>query len=231
MPSLYWPLLERDGLFAPGRAMSFEEAGRRKFAKLVAHHILGDENRNKFLAVMDRKRVPDHLRNDGRAPGPGLQDLFLGSPIHLFNAAQQPRLDIGALANGTRHVILLQLVLLATGNDELSRALCPPGLIALRLLSPRRNRMGIALPGLALSAPVGMIHGVHRDAADMRPPALPSGPSCFANGDIFMIGVSDLSDSGLAGPKNATHLAGLQSDLYVRPFSAHYLRRTTSAPD
>ena len=69
--------------------------------------------------------------------------------------------------------------------------------------------MGIALSGLALSAPVGMINGVHRDAADMRPPALPSGPSCFANGDIFMIGVSNLSDGGLAGPKNATHLAGL----------------------
>ena len=91
--------------------------------------------------------------------------------------------------------------------------------------------MRIALPGLALSTSVRMINGVHRDAADMRPPVLPSGPPCFANGDIFMIGVSDLSDGGLAGPKNATHLAGLQSNLYVRPFSAHYLRRTTGAPD
>src|SRR2546427_13262855 len=104
MPSLYWPLLERDGLFAPGRAMSFEEAGRRKFAKLVAHHILRDEDRNKFLAVMDRKRVPDHLRNDGRAPGPGLQILLLAPPIHRFKPPQIPRVDQGALPHVTSNV-------------------------------------------------------------------------------------------------------------------------------
>src|SRR5207253_8313538 len=102
--------------------MSFEEAGRRKFAKLVAHHILGDEDRNKFLAVMDRKRVPDHLRNDGRAPGPGLQNLLLGSPIHLFNAAQQPRLDMGALAACRLNVKLLRLVLLGAVRDALCGA-------------------------------------------------------------------------------------------------------------
>ena len=84
--------------------------------------------------------------------------------------------------------------------------------------------MGIALSGLALSAPVGMINGVHRDAADMRPPALPSSPSCFANGDIFMIGVSDLSDGRVTLDVDLAHFAGRKPHLRVTSLLGHELR-------
>ena len=58
------------------RAMFPKHSCRRKFAELVADHVLGDENGIERLSVMHQKRVADKVRRHHRASRLGL-DWFL----------------------------------------------------------------------------------------------------------------------------------------------------------
>jgi hypothetical protein len=55
--------------------MAVEGAGRREFAELVADHVLGDEDRNMLLAVVDAEGQADELRQDRGAAAPDLDDF------------------------------------------------------------------------------------------------------------------------------------------------------------
>ena len=80
------------GLLGLGR-VALEEPRRRELAELVADHVLGDVHRDELLPVVHRDRVPDHLRDHGRAPRPGLDDLLLVLAIHRLHLLEQVEVD------------------------------------------------------------------------------------------------------------------------------------------
>ena len=78
------------------RTMFPKHTRGRKFAELVANHVLGNENGMKRLSVMHQKRVADKIRRHHRAPRPGL-DRFLGArTVHLVDLLKKMRLDEGS---------------------------------------------------------------------------------------------------------------------------------------
>ena len=66
-------------------------------------HRLGDEHGHVLAAVVDGDRVPDHLREDGRGPRPGLDHLLVAGLVHLLDALHQALLDERALLRGSAH--------------------------------------------------------------------------------------------------------------------------------
>ena len=77
------------------RAVLLEYARRRKFAELVANHILGDEDGIKSLSVVHQKRVADKIRRHHRASRPGLDRFLRARRVHLVDLVQKMRLDEG----------------------------------------------------------------------------------------------------------------------------------------
>src|ERR671922_1215488 len=73
--------------------MSAEGARGCELAQLVPHHLLRDEHGHVLAAVVDRNRVADHLREDGRRPRPGADHALLVLVVHSLDAAHQPLLD------------------------------------------------------------------------------------------------------------------------------------------
>src|SRR5947208_14322822 len=116
-------------------------------------------------------------------------------------------------------------------DDEFPGSLRPPGLVAFGLLAPGRHRMRIPRPRFSFAASMGMIDGIHGDAANMRPPPLPADPARFPDRDVLVIGVADLADRGLTGDQDLAHLPGLETELDVVPFPPHDLSRGARATD
>src|SRR5215469_15951789 len=73
--------------------MAVEGAGRRKLAEFVTDHVLGDEHRNKPVAVVDTKRQADELREDRRAPRPRADDLVATRAAYLLRLLQEVAVD------------------------------------------------------------------------------------------------------------------------------------------
>ena len=61
--------------------------------RACADHVLGDIHRHELLAVVDRDGVPHHLREDGGAARPGLDDLFVVRLVLLFDFLEQMTVD------------------------------------------------------------------------------------------------------------------------------------------
>ena len=59
------------------RGVALELARGRELAELVPDHVLGHVHGDELLAVVDGQGVAHHLGGDGRAAGPGLDDLAL----------------------------------------------------------------------------------------------------------------------------------------------------------
>src|SRR5262249_21625395 len=106
-----------------------EGARRRELAELVAHHLLGDVHRDELLAVVDAEREADELRQDRRAPRPGLDDLAAHGLPRLLGLLDEAPLDEGTLPNGTCHCAVSSSARRATAaDDELVRRLVLAGL-------------------------------------------------------------------------------------------------------
>src|SRR3546814_6273250 len=75
------------------RRVAEEGARRRELAELVAHHVLGHQDRQELLAVVNTERQPDELRHDGRAARPGLDDLVATRPARRLGLLQQIAVD------------------------------------------------------------------------------------------------------------------------------------------
>src|SRR5262252_2289912 len=67
------------------RAMTAEVTSRREFAQTVADHVLADEDGHVLAAVVDRDRVPDHVRVDHRRARPGADHLLVARLVHLLD--------------------------------------------------------------------------------------------------------------------------------------------------
>ena len=79
------------------RTMLFKHARGRKFTELMADHVLGNENGNKYLSVMHQKRVANKIRRHHRASRPGFDRFLHARVIHLVDLVQKMQLDEGSL--------------------------------------------------------------------------------------------------------------------------------------
>src|SRR5262249_46362029 len=88
------------------RRVTVERAGQRKLAELVADHFLGHQHRNVLVAVVDAKRQPDELRQDGRAPAPDLDHIMPARRARGLRLLEQIAVDERAFPYRARHVVL-----------------------------------------------------------------------------------------------------------------------------
>ena len=68
-----------------------ERAGRHELAQLVTDHVLGDVHADVTAAVMHSEGVTDEGREDRRAAGPGLEDLFLAGFVQFIDSLELRR--------------------------------------------------------------------------------------------------------------------------------------------
>ena len=186
-----------------------------------------DVDRDELAAVVDGDRVADHVRNDRRAAGPGLDDLLLPRSFSAATFFDQVVVDERALLDRTRHRSALTLRL-AAADDESVRPLVVAGLEALGLPAPRRGRVAAA-GGLALAAAHRVVDRVHRDAAVVRPPAQPAVAAGLADRDVLVLEVADLADRRVALDVDLAHLARGQPHLRVVAFLAPSAARAAPA--
>ena len=73
-----------------------KHARGRKFTELMADHVLGNENGNKYLSVMHQKRVANKIRRHHRASRPGFDRFLHARAIHLVDLLQKMQLDEGS---------------------------------------------------------------------------------------------------------------------------------------
>ena len=64
-------------LFLTDTTVSLKDAGRRKLTQLVAHHVLGNKNRDEGFSVVNGEVVTDEVRSYHGAAAPGLDGLFI----------------------------------------------------------------------------------------------------------------------------------------------------------
>src|ERR671917_2602723 len=74
-----------------------ERAGRRELAELVADHRLGDVDGHVLAPVVDGHGVADHVGDDGRAAGPGLDDLLFAPWVGGGDLSEEMLVDEGGL--------------------------------------------------------------------------------------------------------------------------------------
>src|SRR5690242_18007125 len=77
---------------AVGR-VAVEEARRRELAELVADHVLGHQNGDELVPVVDAEGEADELRKNRRPSGPGLDDLVAPGATRLLRLLEQMAVD------------------------------------------------------------------------------------------------------------------------------------------
>src|SRR5215469_16753088 len=86
------------------RGVAVERARRRELAELVAHHVFRDEHRDVLLAVVDAESEAHELRQDRRAPRPGLDHFLASTFARGFCFLEQIAVDKRAFPNRTGHI-------------------------------------------------------------------------------------------------------------------------------
>src|SRR6266853_57499 len=89
--------------------VAFERARRRKLSELVPNHLFGDVDRNKFSAVVDGNRVPDHVGKDRRTARPSLDDFLFVTRVHSLHLFAKVVIDEWALLERACHRFSLLL--------------------------------------------------------------------------------------------------------------------------
>src|SRR5947199_2979100 len=84
--------------------------------------------------------------------------------------------------------------------------------------------------GLALTTAVGVVHRVHRDAADGGALALPPHAARLAPVDVGVLGVADLADGRSAADVDVADLPGRHAQLRIRPVLRHQLDARARRP-
>src|SRR6202167_5283320 len=150
--------------------MELEGAGGSELAQLVADHRLGHIDRDVPAAVVDGDGVADHVRDDGRTTGPGLDDLLLPARVQHVHLLQQVVVDKWALLQATRHTCsTLRLSPRAAGaasTDDHRIGLLVAGPGATLGLAPRRHRMA-PTRGLAFPTAERVVDRVHGHTAGL----------------------------------------------------------------
>src|SRR5436305_7533488 len=68
--------------------VAVERARRRELAEFVADHVLGHQDRDEFVAVVDAKGQADELREDRRPARPGAYHLVTAGAARLLRLLQ-----------------------------------------------------------------------------------------------------------------------------------------------
>src|SRR2546421_373123 len=84
-------------------AVAPEKPGRSQFAEAMADHLFGNENRQKFMAVMDSERMAHKFGGYHGGSGPGLNDLFIARAAHNLNLLQQFFVYVRPFFSGASH--------------------------------------------------------------------------------------------------------------------------------
>src|SRR3712207_3683283 len=85
--------------------VTLERAGQSELAELVPDHGLGDEHRVVLAPVVHGDRVPEHVGDDRRAPGPGLDDVLRVLLVLDFHLLDEVVVDERALLQAARHLL------------------------------------------------------------------------------------------------------------------------------
>ena len=102
-------------------------------------------------------------------------------------------------------LVLLLLVVSALDDELIGLVLLLAGLVAQCRLAPRSNRAGHTNRGLAFATAVGVITGVHHNAANLRTLAHVSALTSLTNVDVSVVNVAQLTDGSLAVHADVTH--------------------------
>src|SRR5205807_2515508 len=87
----------------PRSGVATEHARRSELAELVADHRLADEHGHVLAPVVDRERVPDHLREDRRGARPRPDHLTAVFLVHLVDPRHQALFHPWPLLARTAH--------------------------------------------------------------------------------------------------------------------------------
>src|SRR5215471_6471196 len=99
----------------------------------MSNHVLGNVHGDEFLAVMDRERMPDELRQDRRTARPRADDFLFVLCVHVVHLLHQVVIDERPFMYGTTHELCPLPFLALASYDPLIRAL-----VVARLESARR---------------------------------------------------------------------------------------------
>src|SRR5713101_150434 len=202
--------------------MAVEGPRRREFAELVADHVLGDQHRNEFVAVIDAERQADELREDRRAPRPRLDDLVAPGSARLLRLFQEVAVDERPLPYRACH-LRSPLLLVAPAHDVAIGRLVVASLLALGRLAPWGHRMATAR-GAAFAAAMRVIDRVHRDAAHRGTVAKPTIAARLADDDVLLVRVRDRADRGAAIGAHHAHLARGEAEQRIAGIATDQLR-------
>lgn len=75
--------------------VSLEDAGGRKLTQLVAHHVLGNENRDEGFAIVNGEVVTNKVGSDHGATAPGLDGLLVAGFDSRIDLSEELLIDIG----------------------------------------------------------------------------------------------------------------------------------------
>ncbi len=79
--------------------MPSESPGWRKLAQLVAHHVLGDEQRYVTPAIVDGYCKSQHIGHYNRGPGPRTYDRFAAAAARRIYFLRELGVHIRPLLN------------------------------------------------------------------------------------------------------------------------------------
>jgi len=85
--------------------MSLEFAGGNELAELMANHVLGDEDGDVGLSIVDAERVAHEFRGDGAGPGPSADDFLLARGLHGLHLLEKFRIDVDSFFKTSAHSV------------------------------------------------------------------------------------------------------------------------------
>src|ERR1700722_7907608 len=114
-------------------------------------------------------------------------------------------------------------------HDHAARALVATGLLSLGVPAPGRDRMRVALTGLAFAAAVRVVYRIHRQPAHRRTHATPADGAGLAVLAQIVLIVAELPERRAAIDVHLARLAGLQPQKRVRALARGVLRGAAGA--
>src|SRR4051812_21301887 len=199
-----------------------------EFAELVPDHRLSDKHRDVLASVVYGDRVPEHVGDDHRTAGPGLDDVLGALIVFPCDLHKEVLVNERTFFQAAWHVSrLLSLVLASTAatNNKLVALFVRTAGTALGL-AVRVNRV-TSTGSLTFTTTVRVVNRVHGYTTDGRANALPAHTAGLAPVDVRLLGVADFADGCAAAHVNVADFTGGQTQLGEAAFLGNELYRST----
>src|SRR6476620_6731080 len=168
-----------------------------EFAELVPDHRLSDKHRDVLASVVHGDRVAEHVGDDHRKAGPGLDDVLGALFVFPGYLHKEVLVNERTFFQAAWHVSRLLSLVLASTTATHNK------LVALF----------VRAAGAAFTLTVRVVDRVHGDATDGLADALPPHTAGLAPVDVRLLGVADLADGCAAAHVNVADFAGRQTQL------------------